>query len=319
MTQSQTITPGDDIDPEIRRFVRAVNAEYDRLTKGGETIAERRAIAEQVRQPWRSGGPQMAETIEIGAQDASAPLRIYRPLTGRPLPALIYLHGGGWTSFSLDTHDRLMREYAAHSGAAVIGVDYSLSPEVRFPVALDEIGAAVGWLETHGANYGIEMTDAIVGGDSAGANLALATAMRMRDAGRSPFGGLILNYGAFDERLRDSHSRYGGPEYMLTADEMDWFWRNYRGDDRAPHPLATPLNGNFADLPPAFFCVAQCDILADENRETASRMAQAGVDVALHVYEGATHSFLEAVSISALAREAIADAAGWMRSIWRPG
>lgn len=317
MTESQIMMPGDDIDPEIRRFVREVNAEYDRLTNGGETIAERRAIAELVRQPWRSGGPQMAETIEIGAEDAGAGLRIYRPVTDRPLNALIYLHGGGWTSFSLDTHDRLMREYAARSGAAVIGVDYSLSPEVRFPVALDEIGAAVGWLEAHGERYGIEMADAIIGGDSAGANLALATAMRMRDAGQAPFGGLILNYGAFDERLRDSHSRYGGPEYMLTADEMDWFWRNYRGDDRAPHPIATPLNGNFADLPPAFFCVAECDILADENRETASRMMQAGVTVELHVYEGATHSFLEAMSISALARKAIEDAARWMQSIWQ--
>lgn len=311
------IKPGEDIDPDIRRFVREVNAAYARLTTGRETMAERRAIAELVRQPWRSGGPDMAETIELSLEESGKGLRIYRPTSDRVLPALIYLHGGGWSSFSLDTHDRLMREYAAQSGGAVIGVDYSLSPEVRFPVALDEIRVAVDWLHRHGAQHDITPESAIIGGDSAGANLALASAMRFRDEGQSPFGGLLLNYGAFDERVRDSHGRYGGAEYMLTADEMDWFWRNYRGDDRTVHPLATPLNGRFDQLPSAFFCIAQCDILADENHEVAARIKRAGSPVEVQVYEGATHSFLEAMSISVLARRAIGDGSRWMQSIWQ--
>lgn len=316
MTGVEPVLPGDDIDPDIRRFVREVNADYARLTKGGETIPERRDIAERIRVPWREGGPEMAATQQLTAGPLGVGLRVHRPTMDAPLPVLVYLHGGGWTSFSLDTHDRLMREYAARSGGAVIGVDYSLSPEVRFPVALDEICDALGWLRKHGAGHGLDPARMVIGGDSAGANLALAAMMKARDDGVDVAEGMLLNYGAFDERSRDSHRRFGGPEYMLTAEEMDWFWRNYRGEDRSPHPLATPLNGRFEGLPPAFMCIAECDILLDENLEVAERLEAAGSAVEAHVYKGATHSFLEAMSISSLADRAIADAAAWLRRRW---
>ena len=316
MTGSVPALPGDDIDPDIRRFVREVNADYARLIKGDETIPERRTIAEQVRAPWRSGGPIMARTQEIAVGKRGVRLRIHRPTEAERLPVLVYIHGGGWTSFSLDTHDRLMREYAARSGGAVIGVDYSLSPEVRFPVALEEIAEVVQWLCQEGPEHGLDPARVVIGGDSAGANLALAALMRARDEGLVPAVGLLLNYGAFDETPRDSHGRFDGPEYMLTAEEMDWFWRNYRGDERSPDPLATPLHGDFAGLPPAFMCIAGCDILLDENLVVAERLAEAGSAVDARVYEGATHSFLEAMSISPLANRAIDDAAAWLLGCW---
>lgn len=313
---SATLPPGDDIDPDIRRFVREVNADYARLSKGGETIPERRAIAEQVRAPWREGGPQMARTDEFRIGGRGVRIRVHRPTEGGTLPVLVYLHGGGWTSFSLDTHDRLMREYAARGGGAVVGVDYSLSPEVRFPVALSEIAETLEWLRREGADHGLDTANIVIGGDSAGANLALAAMMRAREAKAGSAKGMLLNYGAFDERPRASHARYGGPEYMLTPEEMDWFWRNYRGDDRLPDPLATPLNGSFDALPPAFMCIAECDILRDENLVVAEKLEEAGAAVDVHVYQGATHSFLEAMSISPLANRAIDDAAAWLRTIW---
>ena len=102
---------------------------------------------------------------------------------------MLYLHGGGWMMFSIDTHDRLMREYAMRSGAVIAGIDYSLSPEAKFPVALEEAVAALGWLQREGRTFGIDPSRLAIGGDSAGANLALTAALKLRgDGGPKPCG-----------------------------------------------------------------------------------------------------------------------------------
>ena len=114
----------DAIDPDILRFAARVNADYARLTGGRQlSVPEMRQVAEEVRAPWRAGGPVMHSTIEHVAQTAAGPvrLRVYDPGVEHPAPALVYLHGGGWTLFSLDTHDRVMREYAARAGVVVVG------------------------------------------------------------------------------------------------------------------------------------------------------------------------------------------------------
>ena len=138
----------DDIaDPDIRRFVDAINAAYvEHAAPAGASMAVRRAVAERVRRPWREGGPIMAETHEMDMDGVR--LRLHRPVADQKLPVMLYIHGGGWTLFSIDTHDRLMREYAARAGIAVLGIDYSLSPESKFPVALEECAAVD--IEHHG-------------------------------------------------------------------------------------------------------------------------------------------------------------------------
>src|SRR5256886_12112535 len=149
------------LDPQVRQFVERCCADYakygpfDRLP-----IAEARQVAEEVRAPWRRGGPAMHSTRELqvpfGA--SSVRIRVYDPGipgTAAPRPALIYMHGGGWMIFSLDTHDRVMREYAARSGLIVIGVDYALAPEARFPTALEQVTAGTpGVLAGRGAALG---------------------------------------------------------------------------------------------------------------------------------------------------------------------
>ena len=142
--------------------------------------------------------------------------------------------------------------------------------------------------------------------------------IRARDRGEPLVRGMLLNYGAFDEEQRDSHARFSHEAYMLDPAEMDAFWRNYRGEDRSPDPLARPLLADLAGLPPAFLCIAECDILSDENREMARRLVEAGVETTSEVYRGATHSFLEAVSISALADCALDDASVWLKGILAP-
>lgn len=274
--------------------------------------AEARRIAEEVRAPWRRGGPQIAATTEHIVPAANGPVRVrlYDPDPSRAKPALIYLHGGGWTVFSLDTHDRVMREYAARAGVMVIGVDYALSPEAKYPVALEQVVAV--------ARFFGEKGELLIGGDSAGANLALAACLCTRD--QKLIRGAVLNYGVFDRSSSaEAIARVGGAENMLTASEMDQYWRNYLRDDRdADDPLVCPLRADLRGLPPVLLVVPEYDLLTEQSLKLADRLAAAGVPVTLEIYRGATHSFLEAVSIAAIADRAFADTAKWLREIVSP-
>lgn len=315
---TEALAAHDDVDPEIRRFVVALNHGYGQFSDfAALPLPERRAAAEIVRAPWRAGGPVMAKTVT--AELAGCRARFYYPQrSDTPQPALLYIHGGGWTMFSIDTHDRLMREYAARAGVVVVGIDYSLSPEVRYPVALDEIVAAYRALRDDAGDFGIAPAAIAIGGDSAGGNLAVATSLRLRDAGDSPPAAMLLNYGAFDPAPTASYARYDGPAYMLTVAEMDSFWRDYAGDRAAlVDPLVAPLRAELSGLPPSFLAVPECDILADANRAMAARLESAGVPVELRLYAGATHSFLEAVSVSSLANAAFDEAARWLAATLR--
>jgi acetyl esterase len=311
--------PGDDIDPDIRRFVAETAAAY---AKGGVfadlTFPEQRRLAEVVRAPWRAGGPVMARVTDHMAPTPLGPVRvrIYDPSIEGLKPALIYLHGGGWTLFSLDTHDRVMREYAAAAGVTVVGVDYALSPEARFPVALEQVAAVVRWLAAAAGEHGVDAGRLGIGGDSAGAALSLGVALKLRDEGGGGLlRALLLIYGAFDTATsRQAAERFGGPAYMLSDAELDAFWGNYLSSPAdALNPLARPMIADLRGLPPIALTVAECDILAEQSHILAARLEAAQVPVRLDVYPGATHSFLEAVSIAPLARRAIADGAAWLR------
>lgn len=313
MGESGRIDPADGLDPDIRRFVTAVQRGYAQYPDFDTLpLAERRRVAEEVRAPWRAGGPRMWRSADTSIAGVRA--RIHIPMEAPALGAMLYLHGGGWTMFSIDTHDRLMREYALRSGAIVVGIDYSLSPEAKFPAALNEVLAAIDWLRRQGALYGIDPLRLAVGGDSAGGNLAVAAALELRERGGAALRGMLLNYGAFTPEPSGSFQRYGGPRYMLTVEEMHYFWSNYTSEPaELTNPLVAPLRADLRGLPPAFLCIAACDILAGGNRDMAARFASARVPCESHLYPGTTHSFLEAVSIAPLAERAISDGAGWLR------
>lgn len=304
----------DDLDPTVREFQSRVAADYARLTTNPKDPVERRRIAELVRAPWAEGGPEMAETVDMQVGPLEVPIRIHRPASGTDSSVLIYAHGGGWMLFSVDTHDRLMREYAARAGVTVVGVDYSLAPEFKFPRPVEEIVSVVRWLR---ANNGLAPAKVAIGGDSAGANLAVATNLALREAGEPVLDAQLLNYGAFDPDRRASYDRYDGPSYNLTIEEMADFWVNYLPPDRSGDPLARPLLADLSGLPRSFLCIAECDILLDENVELAEALRAAGVEVEARTYPGATHSFLEAVSISPLADRALGEASEWLSKVLR--
>ncbi|MGE4429471.1 MAG: alpha/beta hydrolase [Sphingobium sp.] len=312
MTERENCPPANGIDPRIREFARRLHDAY--AAHGvAETPVERRRIAELVRRPWRLGGPEMAETRDMTVHGLRA--RLHRPdLRRDDSPVMVYLHGGGWAVFSIDTHDRLMREYAARAGIAVLGIDYSLSPEAKFPVAVREVVAVLQWVEDNAGALGVDPACLLVGGDSAGANLAVSACLLRREAGRPPLAGMMLSYGAFDPRPTASYALYSGAGHTLDAGEMDAFWAAYIDSPaQLADPLVAPLRADLRDLPPAFLAIAEQDILADSNHDFAARLERAGVDVRAMTYAGATHSFLEAVSIAPLASRALDDQAAWIR------
>ena len=308
---------GRDLDPDVRRFIKGVAAAVAQFPDfDSAPHPQARRWAEEVRAPWRRGGPAMVRSVDMEVSTRHGPvrIRIHTPFTGT-LPALVYLHGGGWTLFSIDTHDRVMREYAAAARCAVVGIEYALSPEARFPIPLEQIVDVVRWLRTHGAEHDIDVERLAIGGDSCGANLSVATCLLLRDAGEAgAIRAMVLNYGAFTvECSADACRRYGGPEYMLGCEEMARYWRNYmRSDADMREPLVCPLLARLEGLPPAFLAIAQCDILAEQSAAMAERLRTAGVRTHSVVYPGASHSFIEAMSIAAVSARALAETSAWL-------
>ena len=314
----------DPLDPQIRRFVAALAqawAEYPAVES--LPVAEKRRIAEIVRMRWRQGGPEMAATREVSlsSRHGRVRARVHRPVADTDAqPALVYLHGGGWTMFSLDTHDRIMREFAARAGATVVGIDYALSPEVKFPHALEQVVDAVRALRERASEFGLDATRLAIGGDSAGANLSVATSLVLRDAGAAHvLRGMLLIYGCYTPEISAAAANgFGAEGNLLTAAEMATFWVNYlERPGEASSPLVAPMRAQLAGLPPAFLIGAQCDVLAEQSVAFAAKLRAAGVPAEFVEYAGATHSFLEAVSISELADRAIADGAAWLSRLFK--
>ncbi len=318
MTLPSDPAPGDDLVPDMRRFQRWLAAAYARHPPlDSVSLPEARLIAERVRAPLTQGGPTMVHRrdLQIETAHGALGLRIHTPTAAPRHPALLYLHGGGWVFFSVDTHDRLMRELAARAGRTVIGVDYARAPEARYPVAREQAVAAWRWAQAHAAELDIDAAGIALGGDSAGANLALAAALVLRDAGERP-DALLLNYGVFDDDdSTESYTRFDGPAYNLGRDEMRWFWDRYLGDPRATDgdPLAMPLKARLAGLPRCCLVVPECDVLRDNSLTLAARLREAGVPTALQRHPGAVHSFLEAISFSEAAEAALAQSSAWLR------
>lgn len=308
------------IDDEIAEFIRLKNEDAARFPDYSTSpLPRRREIAEDIRKRWTAGGPQMVRREDMGFDGPHGRVRL-RLLSPRrpdaPLPAMVYVHGGGFTSFSIDTHDRVMREYAAGFGGIVIGIDYSLSPEVKFPGALEEVTAAIDWVRDRSEALAIDPTRLCIGGDSAGANLAMSACLTLRDRGEGGvMKAMLLNYGFFSADLTmPSNLRHGGEDAVLSNAELQMYIDNYLAD--TPHgqnPLAWPILADLRDLPPSFHAIAECDPLIDGDLAMVAKLEAAGNDVESVVYRGATHSFLEAVSISSLARQAFADQSTWLR------
>ncbi|MBS0643549.1 MAG: alpha/beta hydrolase [Acetobacteraceae bacterium] len=308
-------------DPEMAAFTAAMEAEAAKHppVKVELPLDPHRRVNDLLGCITAQGGPDMAETTDryVTAHGRRIFCRVYKPVLDRLLPTLVYFHGGGWVWASVDTHDRLVREYAASGAVNVVSVDYSLSPEAKFPTALEECAAVVRWIASHGAEWGLDAMRLIVGGDSAGGNLALATALLLRDAGGPALRGVLANYPVCDSRLdTESYRAYGRGEYGLSVERMGFYWNVYVPHELDKlHPLAAPLRADLAGLPPVIVLLAELDVLRSEGEALIARLQAAGVDVEHETYAGVVHGFLRATGTVQKARDAVEAAGRWLRRV----
>ncbi len=311
-------------DPRLDPEMAAFNAMMDQVAarypapKLALPFDAARAITEAVNLPLAEGGPVMAESRDawVSVRGRRIQCRVHRPVTDKPLPVLLYLHGGGWVWNSIDTNDRIMREYAAATGCAVVGPDYALSPEAVFPQALEECLGVLRWLAANGAGWGLDTSRIAVGGDSAGANLTMGLALMLREAGDAiPLRGLLLNYGVYDSRLDTPSYAEFAEGYGLNIPRMSFYWQHYAPAEATRlHPFAAPLRARLQGLPPCLMHVAELDVLRSENDAMEAALRAAGVQVESELFPGTVHGFLRAVGRVGAADRSIARAAAWMRA-----
>ncbi|MBV7380285.1 alpha/beta hydrolase [Maritimibacter dapengensis] len=253
--------------------------------------------------------------IEIAGAFGPRRARVYVPSDGDPdgaLHTLFYLHGGGWVQGGIDTHDGLCGHIAKDAGIRVISYDYVLAPERRFPDAPDDVLAAYRSLLA--ADLGIEPAQLIVGGDSAGANLAAVLMHDLQEAGAPMPRGQLLIYPSVDGRLESRSMETLADQPLLPRKRIEWFLEHYlpEGQDRTVprlSPLFSPLH---VGQPPALIIVGGHDPLWDDGIAYAEALERAGVPVTLLRYEGQVHAFLSLTKVIREGREARDAAIAWL-------
>jgi len=267
--------------------------------------------------------PAVGEIRELsapGPAGAAVPLRLYRGATtapGETLPALVYLHGGGWVIGDLDTHDSLCR-HLANAARCVVAVDYRLAPEHKFPAAVEDCVAATSWVAQEAAALGIDRERLAVGGDSAGGNLAAVVSLVARDQGMPMLRCQALLYPAVECGMtHPSHDRFA-EGYLLTRPTMKWFYEQYlRGPPDVDDWRASPLRAaDLSGVAPALVLTAGNDVLCDEGEAYARRLQEAGVAVQLRHYPDQIHGFLTMGKIVQAAQPALDDIAAALRAAW---
>jgi len=233
----------------------------------------------------------MVETV-LNLEGGGVPLRFYRPESSDPLPLLVFLHGGGWLLGNLDTHDAMYRILADRAGHALLAVDYRLAPEHPFPAALDDAQAAWEWAQVMASGLGCDPKRIALGGESAGANLAAALTLRLRNAGRDQPQFQLLVHPATD--LRFNFPSFGEVEAPgLDRDYLAHCVRMYAGDADLSDPLVSPLCADRHDgLAPAIVLTAEEDPLRDDGEYYARALATSGVETLCRRLPGLPHGFL---------------------------
>jgi acetyl esterase len=240
-------------------------------------------------------------------------VRIYRPASAARLPAIVFCHGGGFVLGDLDTHDSICHRLAHSSGCAVVAVDYRRAPEVRFPGALDDCTAALRWISDHAADLDLDGQRLALCGDSAGGNLAAATALRARRDGPG-VRHVALLYPMLDPACDTGSMHAFGRGYLLARSGVQWSWSQYLGTpEDAVNPLVALLQADLARLPTTSVVTAECDPLRDEGEAFAEQLRAAGVEVVARRYAGMVHGFAGLPRITPVANQAIDDVAGDIR------
>ncbi|MET7481734.1 alpha/beta hydrolase [Streptomyces sp. NPDC005538] len=237
--------------------------------------------------------------------------RIVRPagVTGT-LPVILYIHGAGWVFGNAHTHDRLVRELAVGARAAVVFPEYDLSPEARYPVAIEQNYTVARWIVQEGAAKGLDGGRIAVVGDSVGGNMSAALTLMAKERGDVPLVQQVLFYPVTDAAFDTGSYHQFAEGYFLRRDGMQWFWNQYTTDETERAQItASPLRATteqLTGLPPALVITGEADVLRDEGEAYANKLREAGVAVTAVRFQGIIHDF---VMLNALRETHAAEAA----------
>ena len=296
--EGNTIAAANDpaIQVETRSFLKALNSSGG---KPMETLqpAEARAVLE---------GAQKSVTVDTSGIDISEKIVVQNGLNVkliivRPkgvttlLPAFLFFHGGGWVIGDFPTHARFIRDLVVYSGAAAVYVDYTRSPEAKYPVAVNEGYAAAQWVSEQGAEINIDGKNIAVAGNSAGGNIAAAVALMAKDKNGPRLKFQLLFWPVTNADFETASYNQFATERFLTKNMMIWFWDNYIPDDQQrKQKYASPLQAGIEELkglPPTLVQTAENDVLRDEGEAYARKMDEAGVHVTLVRVQGMIHDY----------------------------
>ncbi|MFG2433542.1 alpha/beta hydrolase [Streptomyces sp. NPDC048508] len=256
-----------------------------------------------------------------GGPTGSVRARIVKPAGATDtLPVILYIHGAGWVFGNAHTHDRLVRELAVGARAAVVFPEYDLSPEARYPVAIEQNYTVARWIVEQGAGRGLDASRIAVAGDSVGGNMTAALTLMAKERGDVPLVAQVLFYPVTDANFETGSYHQFATGYFLRRDGMQWFWDQYTTDENQRAEItASPLRATteqLTGLPPALVITGEADVLRDEGEAYANKLREAGVPVTAVRYQGIIHDFvmLDALRETHAAEAAITQAIGTLRS-----
>lgn len=276
----------------------------------------------QMRAAFRAATPVTSEPAMESVEDFLMPvvggdiaIRIYRPAP-QPKAIIVWAHGGGFALGSLDEIDNFSRLLAAKTSSAVASAEYRLAPEYRFPTAVEDMLAAVRWVIERQEQIAGRKVPVIVGGDSAGANLATVVTRKLHETNAAKVSANILAYPSTDHGEAESLRRFEPP--FLTVGDVAWFLDQYQPDPaRREHPDFAPrYASNLHTLPPTLIITAEHDIITEQAEDYGEQLEKAGVDVRIRRHEGMIHGFLTMdVFFSTAAGQAVGEIADFIREV----
>ncbi len=321
-------TPSDrrtlQLDPHILDFLKALEAQGGPAFWTLSATSARTVLLSVQRSVIVATLPVDSSDCTIGGgPTGQIGLRIVRPQgASGTLPGIMYFHGGGWMLGDTETHDRLVREIATGAQATVVFVEYTRSPQAKYPVAIEQAYTATTWVAEHGASIGVDPSRLAVAGDGVGGNLATVTTLLAKERGGPPIDFQVLLDPVTDANFETpSYREFGAKGYWLTRETMRWFWDSYVPAPERKEFTVSPLRASLEQLrglPPALIMTNEHDVVRDEGEAYAHKLMAAGVPVRATRSLGAIHdlALLNPIAGTPPARAALAQVSDTLRTVF---
>lgn len=260
--------------------------------------AEGRALLDEVQSsPIKKANVDIEDRQVSTGQWGDINVRIMRPEANYDvLPVILYLHGAGWVFGGAHTHDKLIRELAVRTHSVIVFPEYSLSPEAKYPTAIEQNYAVMNWLVEHASELKIDASRLTVSGDSVGGNMATVMTIMSKQRKGPKISQQLLYYSVTDANFETGSYNEFAEGYFLTKEGMQWFWDKYTTDpDQRAEITASPLRASLEDLkdlPAAMILNGEADVLRDEGEAYAKKLRDAGVEVTHMRFQGMVHDFV---------------------------